>query len=135
MTDHFVNWFARWSLFIVYFWFGILKIFNLSPANPLISALLERTLPFVTFEQFIVLLGIFEMVIGVLFLVPKLQKVVLVLFGLHLVMITAPFVLLPTIAWQRWFVPTLEGQYMIKNILMVALVLTLVHTLEKPRVQ
>ena len=131
MTDHFVTWFARWSLFTVYFWFGILKVFDVSPANPLVSALLERTLPFVTFEQFIVVLGLFEMVIGVLFLVPKLQKGALALFGAHLIMITAPFVLLPAIAWQHWFVPTLEGQYMIKNILMVALVLTLVNSSAK----
>ena len=135
MTDHFVQWFARWALFVVYFWFGILKIFNLSPANPLISALLERTLPFITFEQFIVVLGIFEMIIGVLFLIPRLQKVVVALFGLHLIMITAPFVLLPHIAWQGWFIPTLEGQYMIKNIIMVALVLTLVHSFKKKAVR
>lgn len=48
---------ARVAIFIVYFWFGILKLLGFSPANPLVDALLKQTLPFVTFDTFIIALG------------------------------------------------------------------------------
>jgi len=114
---------ARWSLFLVYAWFGGLKLFGLSPANPLIAALLERTLPFITFENFMIGFGLYEILIGILFLMPKYQRLLMVLFGLHMVMAAGPLVLLPEISWQGWFVPSLEGQYMIKNIIIIALAL------------
>ena len=112
--------FMRVSLFVVYFWFGILKIFGTSPASPLVANLLERTLPFVTFEQFIIFFSLFEMLIGVLFLFPKMDRVVLPLFAIHMVMTAMPLILLPQITWQSAFVPTLEGQYIIKNLLLIA---------------
>ncbi len=117
--------FSRFALFLVYFWFGILKIVAESPANPLVQALLEKTLPFITFETFIICLGIFEMVIGLLFLVPKFSKIAMVLLAAHLVMVTMPLILLPDVAWQSFLVPTLEGQYMIKNILILAVVISI----------
>lgn len=114
-------WFARITFFIIYFWFGILKIFDTSPANPLVAALQEKTLPFLTFEQFIVIFSIYEMAIGILFLFPKLTKVAFILFILHMGMTMMPLVLLPEVSWQGFLVPTLEGQYMIKNLVLIAL--------------
>ena len=46
--------FGRLALFIVFFWSGILKVFGMSPANPLVGDLLNRTMPFIDFGQFIV---------------------------------------------------------------------------------
>ena len=34
---------ARISIFLIFFWFGILKIIGLSPAGPLATALIDRT--------------------------------------------------------------------------------------------
>ncbi|OGI68489.1 hypothetical protein A2738_01230 [Candidatus Nomurabacteria bacterium RIFCSPHIGHO2_01_FULL_42_15] len=112
--------FSRFAIFLVYFWFGILKVFDESPANPLVSELLGRTMPFMSFETFIICFGIFEMLIGILFLVPKFTKPVMLLLAAHLAMITMPLFLLPEVAWQGFLVPTMEGQYIIKNILIVA---------------
>jgi uncharacterized membrane protein YkgB len=112
---------ARLALFAVYFWFGILKVVAESPANPLVAQLLERTLPFVTFDQFIVALGFYEMLIGVVFLLPRWERVAVALLIPHLFMTAGPLVLLPEVAWQSFLVPTLEGQYMIKNILIISL--------------
>lgn len=114
-------WFARITFFIIYFWFGILKIFDTSPANPLVAALQEKTLPFLTFEQFIVMFSIYEMTIGILFLFPKLTKVAFILFIFHMGMTMMPLVLLPEVSWKGFLVPTLEGQYMIKNLVLIAL--------------
>lgn len=115
------HWFARFALFLVYFWFGILKVVTESPANPLISSLLERTLPFMSFDTFIVLFGLLEVFIGVLFLMPKATRVAIPLLLFHMVTTVMPLVLLPQVSWAAPFVPTLEGQYMVKNILIIAL--------------
>ncbi len=121
---------ARVSLFVVYFWFGILKILNLSPANPLVMDLQQKTLPFLSFQSFILLFALYEMLIGFLFLFPKATRLVIPLFVIHMGMTLMPLVFLPEIAWQAPFVPTLEGQYMIKNLVLIALALGLASNLK-----
>jgi uncharacterized membrane protein YkgB len=119
--------FARLALLVIYVWFGALKLFNLSPANPLVGSLLERTLPFISFSTFIILLGIFEVLLGILFIIPnpKVTRVAKWLFWLHMVATTLPLVAVPAMAWQSFLVPTLEGQYIIKNLALMAIVLNL----------
>jgi uncharacterized membrane protein YkgB len=104
----------------VYGWFGLLKVIAVSPANPLVNSLLQKTLPFITFDQFIVVFGVLEVVIGVLWLIPRLERVAAIFLGLHLVTTLMPLIVLPSITWQGWGVPTLEGQYIIKNVLIMA---------------
>jgi uncharacterized membrane protein YkgB len=111
---------ARFAILVVYAWFGALKLVDASPANPLVKNLLEHTLPFLRFEQFIVVLGAYEIVIGVAFAVPRLERVAIALVVPHLIMTAGPLVLLPKVAWNGFLVPTLEGQYIIKNVLIVA---------------
>ena len=111
---------ARVSLFIIYFWFGLLKVIGLSPASTLVQQLFERTVPFMTFPTFIVLFGLFEMLIGVLFIVPKAERIVLPLLGLHMITTLMPLILLPTVTWSQFLVPTLEGQYIIKNLALIS---------------
>jgi uncharacterized membrane protein YkgB len=113
--------FGRFAIFVVYFWFGILKIFSLSPANPLVEDLLIRVLPGVSFTTFIVALGVFEMMIGIIFLIKGLERIALFVLFLHLIMVIMPLILLPAVTWQSFMVPTLEGQYIIKNILIIGL--------------
>ncbi len=120
LNKNFAVWFSRFAIFVVYAWFGILKVVDASPANPLVKALLEKTLHGVSFDTFIIWFGLFEVLIGALFLFPKLTRFALGLLVIHLGMVLAPLVLLPQIAWQSFMIPTLEGQYMIKNILIVA---------------
>jgi uncharacterized membrane protein YkgB len=110
----------RAAILVVYAWFGFLKLFDASPANPLVRDLLERTLPFITFERFIVFLGLFEVAIGIAFVVPKLEKLALALVVPHLVMTSGPLVFLPSVSWKGFLLPTLEGQYCIKNVLIAA---------------
>ena len=111
---------ARASLFVVFFWFGILKLFHTSPANPLVEGLLARTLPFITFPKFILLFGIYEMLIGIIFLLPGFERLAIALLIPHMITTILPLILLPTITWQGLLTPTLEGQYIIKNILIIA---------------
>ncbi len=119
-------WFARIALFVVYFWFGILKVFGLSPAGELVHALFDKTIHFMPFGTFYTLFALFEVVIGILFLIPKFTRVAIFLLFLHLITTTMPLILLANMIWTHPFVPTLEGQYIIKNILIIGLALVLV---------
>ncbi len=122
--------FARISLFVVYFWFGILKILATSPANPLVAALLHQTLPFLTFQMFIVFFSLYEMLIGILFLFPKFDRLTFLLFALHMVTTFLPLIFLPTVTWQGFMTPTLEGQYIIKNLVLIGLAMAIAGNLK-----
>lgn len=121
---------GRTAIFVVFFWFGILKVLGFSPANPLVSALLEKTLPFITFGQFIVLFGLYEMLIGIVFLIPRAERVAIALLIPHMITTILPLIFLPSVTWQAMFVPTLEGQYIIKNVVIIALAFSLATQLE-----
>ncbi|MDQ5893310.1 MAG: hypothetical protein QG640_322 [Patescibacteria group bacterium] len=112
---------ARVALFVVFFWFGILKIFGLSPASPMVMDLMEVTLPFMQWETFIILFALYEMLIGVSFLIPRFARFAIALLIPHMVMTCLPLLFLPDMTWQGFFIPTLEGQYIVKNLVIVAL--------------
>lgn len=114
---------GRLALFIVYFWFGALKLFDLSPANPMVADLLHATMPFWSFGNFIIWFALFEMLIGLLFLIPRCEKAAFALFVIHMATTVMPLFFIPAMTWQGFLTPTLEGQYIIKNIVLVALAL------------
>ena len=111
---------ARFSLFVVFFWFGLLKVIGLSPASDLVQHLFENTIPFMSFHNFFIAFGLFECLIGILFLIKGAERIVIPLLFVHMVTTFGPLLLLPTETWQRFMVPTLEGQYIIKNLVIIA---------------
>lgn len=112
--------FARFGLFVVFFWFGLLKVYGLSPASELVEQLFSQTIPFMPFETFMILFGLFECLIGVLFLIKGLERLVLPLLLLHMVTTFMPLFALSQVTWSGFMVPTLEGQYIIKNLAIIA---------------
>lgn len=115
--------FARISLFVIFFYFGLLKVVGASPADPLVEALLEKTLFFIDPDLFFIFLGCIEMLIGILFLIPngKVTRIAFLIFIIQMSTTLLPLVMLPYITWASPFVPTLEGQYIIKNLVLIAL--------------
>ncbi len=111
---------ARIALFIVFFWFGILKVLGMSPAGALVHQLYEQTVPFLSFDTFYILFALFECLIGILFLIPKTERIVLPLLLIHLISTSLPLVFLPHATWSGFLVPTMEGQYIIKNLAIIA---------------
>ncbi len=112
--------FARFSLFVIFFWFGALKVIGLSPASGLVQALFEQTISWMHFSTFIILFGLFECLIGILFLIRGMERIVIALLFLHMITTFMPLFLLPEVTWSRFLVPTLEGQYIIKNLVIIA---------------
>jgi uncharacterized membrane protein YkgB len=113
------TWFHA-SIAIVFIWFGILKVLGLSPAGGLVHALFEQTIPFLSFESFYLFFGWLEVIIGILFLIPQMDRVVIPILFLHMITTAGPLFFLPNETWQSFLVPTLVGQYIIKNIVIIA---------------
>lgn len=125
---------ARIALFVVFFWFGILKVIGLSPAGALVHSLFDQTIPFINFNVFYILFALFECLIGILFLIRGAERVVFPLLIFHMITTALPLILLPNETWQMAFVPTLEGQYIIKNLVIVAAAIGIVaHLHPLPR--
>lgn len=111
---------ARFGIFVVFFWFGMLKVLGLSPAEPLVEQLFQHTIHFMSFGSFILFFGWFEVVIGVLFLIKGAERIVMPLLLIHMITTFGPLVLLPEATWSAFLVPTLTGQYIIKNLVIIA---------------
>ena len=127
---------AHIALFTVFVWFGALKLFGLSPATPLVTDLFNNTLglfvPF-TADAFIVILGALEVLIGLFFIIPRMERLALVLLVPHMITTVLPLFLLPAVTWSGFFVPTLEGQYIIKNVVIIALAVMVFADMNKKR--
>jgi uncharacterized membrane protein YkgB len=124
---------ARMSLFVIYFWFGILKVFGLSPATSLVFALYQKTIPFVPFHAFFISFALFECLIGILFLIKGAERIVIPLLLVHLITTILPLIMLPHATWTNWFVPTIDGQYIIKNLALITAAIAIaahLHPLE-----
>ncbi len=116
----------RMSLFLVFFWFGILKVLGVSPAEDLVSHLHAQTIaPWISASNFCLLLGVIECSIGILWLIPKFTKMAFALFSLQMFTTFLPLFYLPNDTWQNGFALTLTGQYIIKNLVLVASAMTI----------
>jgi len=126
-----IIWIARLALGLVFIWFGVLKFLAVSPADDLVRQLLAVSMPFVPFGPFFIFLACYEVLIGVLFLIPRLERWAVGLLLPQMIATFGPLVLLPSITWAGWFEPTLIGQYIIKNVIIIALALLLLVVTRK----
>jgi uncharacterized membrane protein YphA (DoxX/SURF4 family) len=106
----------RISLGVIFIWFGVLKLFGNSPANDLIT----KTVYWFNPDVFIPILGIWEATIGLCLLVPSLIRLGLFLLALQMPGTFLPLVLLPEVCFVSIpFNLTLEGQYIVKNLVLI----------------
>lgn len=113
----------RLSLGFIFLWFGALKFFpDLSPAQDLAT----RTLGVLTFGQLppdlaLRLLAVWECLIGLGLIAGVALRLTLLLLYLHLLGTIAPVFFFPReIFLQIPFAPSLEGQYIIKNLVLIS---------------
>jgi len=126
-------WLNRWALAIVYTWFGFLKIIWKSPAEQLVTSLFESTLkPFMSLQIFLPSFGVLECMIGIAWLMPRFTKIAYWAMVLHMVATFLPVFMLPNITWQSFMTLTLVGQYIFKNLVMLAAG-TFIYTLADTR--
>jgi uncharacterized membrane protein YkgB len=121
----FIIWGNRAALAIVFFWFGFLKIIHFSPAEALVAHLHQVTIGnLISIDKFLLFLGVMECLIGILWLIPRATKFVFILFMFQMFSTFLPLLFLKTETWQSAFVLTLTGQYIIKNLVLIASAVT-----------
>ena len=113
----------RWSLGLVFLWFGGVKFFpGLSPADQLALATMDRlTLGLIPPDTARLLLALLEVVIGIGLLTNRFIRLTLFLLFGQMAGTVTPLFLFPDQIWVRPpFVLTLEGQYIIKNMILIS---------------
>jgi uncharacterized membrane protein YkgB len=130
VINNFTDWNARnglnllrWSLGIIFFWFGFLKFFpGLSPAEE-IAAKTINTLSggWLTPSVSLPLLGTLECLIGVGFFLNKYLTVTVILLYFQMIGACLPLFIFRNETWSDHFlIPTLLGQYIIKNCVLIS---------------
>ena len=119
----------RIPIFVIFFWFGFLKIIDLSPAQELVQDTVYW-MPFLSAEMWTYVIGFWEVFIGVFFLFKKTTLIAMILLLIQMSGTFLPLVILPEITFQdsNPFLPTLEGQYIIKNIIIITAALIIGRT-------
>ena len=118
----------RLALALVYLWFGALKLRPTgSPAEELAGRTVRKlTRDRVGVRRGAMSIGVAECVIGILLLSRRLALPALVLIPLHLLGASSPLVVFPRRCFRRPWLPTLEGQYILKNAVLAAAAFELV---------
>ncbi len=117
---------ARFALFLIFFWFGVLKVFLLSPAGPLVVNLLHATfLGWIDPNTFVIWFGIFEVILSFMILIPRIERITFAALLFHLFTTVMPLFIIPHEVWDGILIPNVMGQYIIKNIALLSLGLIL----------
>ena len=108
----------RYSIGIIFIWFGILKPLGLSPAQELV----ENTVYwFENPADFVPILGWWEVIIGVTMCIKPLIRFSIFLLFIQMPGTFLPLVLLPDACFTNFpFGLTTEGQYIIKNLIIIS---------------
>lgn len=140
-TDRFITgWLAkhgltilRIALGIVFIWFGLLKFFpEISPADQLI----RKTIYFFDPDTFIPILAVWETLIGIGLITGKFMRITLLLLFLQMPGTALPLLILPEAVWTVFpFGLTLEGQYIVKNLVLIGAGLVLGATVRGGRIE
>lgn len=112
----------RYGLALIFLWFGGLKFFpDLSPAADLATRTIERlSFGLVTPDLALPILASWETLIGLGLLTGRFMRATLLLLALQMVGTVTPLVLFPGEVFTLVpIAPTLEGQYIIKNVVLI----------------
>ena len=126
---------VRIPIFIIFFWFGFLKIMDLSPAQQLVKDTVYW-MPFLSAETWTYIIGVWEVLIAICFLFKRTTLIAMILLFLQMSGTFLPLLILPEITFQNSnpFLPTLEGQYIIKNIIIITAALIIGRTYLKVKI-
>lgn len=121
----------RYSLAVIFVWFGVLKPLGMSPAEPLVK-LTVAWMPVLGADTWVDIIGWWEVAIGATFLFRKTTRLAIALLALQMLGTFMPLVVLPDVTFQEGgfpFAPTMEGQYIVKNLLIISSALVVGGTL------
>jgi len=124
------RWMARYgirllriSMGIIFLWFGALKFFpGLSPAADLATRTIERlTFGLIAPDVSILILATWESLIGLGLILGIFMRATLLLLFLQMLGTISPIFLFPREVFNIFpYAPTLEGQYIVKNLVLIS---------------
>ena len=95
-------------------------------------------MPVLTPAQWVGVVGWYEVAIGLLFLSRRTTRIAIALLALQMVGTLLPLVLLPEVTFQAGripWAPTLEGQYIVKNLLIISAAIVIGGTVRRAPTQ
>ncbi len=107
----------RYSVAVVFIWFGALKIFGHSPVGYIIG----DTYRFMPFRQFMLALGIWEVLVGIGLATKLFLRVTLALFWLQMFGTLCAVIFNPDLFFTGGnpLLLTVEGEFLIKNLTLI----------------
>jgi putative oxidoreductase len=120
----------RLALGSVFLWFGALKVFGSSP----VASLIQETYTFMPISIFLLILGVWEMVIGIGIILKRALRFVLILLGIHLIGTFTAIGFNPGIFFVQGvpFCLTVDGEFVIKNVVLMTAALVIAGYEVKP---
>ena len=107
----------RVALGIVFLWFGALKIFGVTPVADLVG----QTYSFFPVAEFLVFLGVWEVAIGIGLILKVFLRSVLAILWLQMLGTFIASILEPSMFFNgNIFLLTIEGEFLVKNLVLVA---------------
>jgi uncharacterized membrane protein YphA (DoxX/SURF4 family) len=113
----------RISLGIIFFWFGFLKFFpGQSPAVKIATDTIDKlSFGLIKPNVSIIILALWETIIGIGLISGKYLRVTLFLLFTQMMGTMTPLLLFPSETFTLFPIsPTLEGQYIIKNLVLIS---------------
>lgn len=130
----------RWSLAVIFVLFGILKPLGISPAEALVLKTVEWV-PLVSARTMLHVIGWWEVAIGVCLAIRPLVRLGILLLALQMIGTFMPLVMVPEACYAKraalggtvemWTL-TMEGQYILKNLLIIAGAMIVGGTVRRP---
>jgi uncharacterized membrane protein YkgB len=108
----------RISVGVVFLWFGLLKIFDVSP----VSALVAKTIYWFDPDLVVPALGAVEVFVGLCLLAGRLMRLALPLLVLQMAGTFLVLVMHPDVAFREGnpFLLTVEGEFVVKNLVLLS---------------
>jgi uncharacterized membrane protein YkgB len=128
----------RIALAVVFVWFGALKVIDRSPVEDLVKDTIYPPFGgrgFLPEDTFLVVIGVWEIIIGVGLLVPVLLRLTLALFWLQMAGTFLSLIILPGRAFQDGNPLLLDvtGEFIVKNLVLIAAGLVIGSTVRRGR--
>lgn len=112
----------RLSFAVIFVWFGVLKPLGLSAAEPLVLETVAW-MPFLDPGEWLSVIGWWEVAIGLFFVSRRTTRIAILLLFLQMGGTFLPLFVLPEVTFQDGgnpLLPTVEGQYIIKNLMILS---------------
>jgi len=120
----------RLALGSIFLWFGALKVFGSSP----VAVLIQETYSFIPVNVFMLVLGVWEIVIGIGIISKRALRCVLILLCVHLLGTFTAIWFNPGIFFVQGvpFCLTVDGEFVMKNLVLITSALVIAGYEVKP---